>query len=79
MGNTNVTLYAQWSNPCTLDVDGNNQVDALTDGLMLLRAMFGLTGTAVTDGALGVGTKTRPTWDKIQQHLNSNCGASFLP
>jgi uncharacterized repeat protein (TIGR02543 family) len=79
MGSANVTLYAQWSNPCTLDVDGNNQVDALTDGLMLLRAMFGLTGTAVTNGAVGSGTPSRPTWDKIQPFLNGSCGAGFSP
>ena len=79
MGSNNITLYAQWSNPCTLDVDGNNQVDPLTDGLMLLRAMFGLTGTAVTNGAIGSGTPARPTWDKIQPYLNANCGTSFLP
>jgi hypothetical protein len=30
-------------------------------------------------GTCGIGSKTRPTWDKIQQHLNANCGASFLP
>ncbi len=79
MGSANVILYAQWSIPCTLDVDGNNQVDALTDGLMLLRAMFGLTGTAVTNGAIGSGTPTRPTWDKIQPFLNGSCEASFSP
>ncbi len=79
MGSANVTLYALWSNPCTLDVDGNNQVDPLTDGLMLVRAMFGLTGTAVTNGAIGTGTPTRPAWDKIQPYLNANCGASFSP
>ena len=28
----------------SLDVDGNGQVDALTDGLLLLRSMFGLSG-----------------------------------
>ena len=79
MGSNNTILYAQWSNPCTLDLDGNNQVDAMTDGLMLLRAMFGLTGTAVTGGAIGGGTPSRPTWDKIQPYLNASCGASFSP
>ena len=79
MGSANVILYAQWSNPCTLDVDGNNQIDPLTDGLMLVRAMFGLTGTAVTNGAIGTGTPTRPTWDKIQPYLNGSCGANFSP
>ncbi|MBK7473240.1 MAG: hypothetical protein IPI73_24050 [Betaproteobacteria bacterium] len=39
--------------PCTLDVDGNDSQDALTDGLIILRALFGLTGTSVTNGAIG--------------------------
>ena len=47
---------------CTLDVDGNGGIDALTDGLMLLRAMFGLTGTAVTSNAIGGGAPSRTTW-----------------
>jgi hypothetical protein len=36
----------------TLDIDGNGQYDALTDGLLLLRNMFGLDGTALVDGAV---------------------------
>jgi hypothetical protein len=64
--------------PCSLDVDGNGSIDALTDGLMLLRAMFGLTGTAVTSGAVGAGA-TRPSWAQLYPYLNGNCGASFAP
>jgi len=63
---------------CSLDVDGNNAIDALTDGLILLRAMLGLTGTAVTDNAIGSGA-ARPTWALLQPYLNGNCGASFAP
>jgi hypothetical protein len=36
----------------SLDVDGNGQYDALTDGLLLLRDMFGLTDTALVSGAV---------------------------
>ena len=65
-----VTLFALWSTGgCTLDVDGNGAIDALTDGLLLIRAMFGLTGTAVTNGAVGVGA-TRATWDVFQPMIN---------
>ena len=32
----------------TLDVDGNNRYGALTDGLLVLRSMFGLTDDALT-------------------------------
>ena len=52
-----------------------------TDGLVILRAMFGLTGTAVTNG-LGLSREsgaTNTAWTSIQPWLNSNCGASFLP
>ncbi|MEO7252615.1 MAG: hypothetical protein ABIZ64_00070 [Casimicrobium sp.] len=38
-----------------LDVDGNGSVDPLTDGLMLIRYMLGLRGTALTTGAVGAG------------------------
>jgi hypothetical protein len=61
---------------CSLDVDGNNAVDALSDGVLLLRAMFGLTGTAVTNGAVG-GTAARSDWTSIRAYLNGNCGTSF--
>ena len=37
---------------CSLDFDGNTQFDALTDGLLLLRAMFGLDGDSLITGTL---------------------------
>jgi hypothetical protein len=43
-----------------LDVDGNGQVDALTDGVMILRSLLGLTGSAITQNAIGPGA-TRNT------------------
>ena len=64
---------------CTLDIDGNGSIDALTDGLIVLRAMFGLTGTAVTNAAIGGGMPTRTTWAQIQPYLNANCGTNFRP
>ena len=52
-----------------LDVDANGDYDALTDGLLLIRHLFGLNGTALTSGALGTGaTRQAPT--AIAQHLN---------
>jgi hypothetical protein len=63
---------------CTLDVDGNGQVTALTDGLLVIRAMFGLTGTTVTNNAIGPNA-TRSTWEQIRAHLNGNCGTNFAP
>jgi len=36
----------------SLDIDGNGQYDALTDGLLLLRGMFGLDGSALVTGTI---------------------------
>jgi hypothetical protein len=36
----------------SLDIDGNGDYDALTDGLLLLRGMFGLTEDALISGAV---------------------------
>ena len=36
----------------SLDIDGNGQYDALTDGLLLLRGMFGLDGSALVAGTI---------------------------
>ncbi|MBC7709192.1 MAG: hypothetical protein H7203_03965 [Rhizobacter sp.] len=58
-----------------LDIDGNGATTAASDGVMLLRAMFGLTGTAVTDGIAPGGQ----TWATIRNYLNTQCGGSFSP
>jgi len=36
----------------SLDIDGNGQYDALTDGLLLLRGMFGLDASALVTGTI---------------------------
>jgi RHS repeat-associated protein len=38
-----------------LDVDGNGEVDALTDGVLILRYLFGLRDTSLVGGAIGAG------------------------
>ena len=48
---------------CNLDLDGNGAVDAGTDGVLLLRALLGVRGSALTAGALGLSpaaTRTDP-------------------
>ncbi|MBK8738326.1 MAG: hypothetical protein IPM02_01645 [Betaproteobacteria bacterium] len=62
---------------CSLDADGNGAIDALTDGLLILRAMFGLTGTAVTSNAIGGGVPSRTTWVQLRDFFNGSCGTSF--
>ncbi|MBK7473130.1 MAG: hypothetical protein IPI73_23410 [Betaproteobacteria bacterium] len=53
-----------------LDVDGNGQADALTDGLMILRYLFGLQGNAVIAGAVGDGA-TRTDAGQIETYIQS--------
>ncbi len=66
-------------NTLALDVDGNNSTAPLTDGLMILRAMLGLTGGAVTSGALGAGAPTRGNWTAIRGYVNGSCSTRFQP
>ena len=61
---------------CSMDLDGNGSIDPLTDGIMLMRAFFGLTGASVTNNAIGPGA-TRTTWPEIRVYLNANCGTNF--
>ena len=48
-GEGSVVLVEEFS----LDIDGNGNADALSDGIILLRYLFGLRGEALTEGALG--------------------------
>ena len=59
-----------------LDIDGNGQTDALTDGLLVMRALFGLTGTPVTRGTIGIDA-TRADWVSVRDYLNTACGTTL--
>lgn len=59
-----------------LDIDGNGTSDAFTDGLLVMRAMFGMTGTSVTAGAVAPGAP-RGDWNAIRAYLNASCGTAF--
>lgn len=63
---------------CKLDVDGNGTNDALTDGLIILRAMLGMTGSPVLAGTLA-NNAPRNTWTLIRTFMNGNCGTTFAP
>jgi hypothetical protein len=39
----------------SLDIDGNGNVDALTDGLLIIRYLFGLRGASLVQGAIAAG------------------------
>ena len=51
-----------------LDIDGNGQVDALTDGLLISRYLLGISGPALIAGVIGVGA-TRTTFTQIENYL----------
>ena len=48
-----IIAYLQCLATTMLDVDDNDSIGALTDGLLILRRMFGFSGTALTSNAIG--------------------------
>jgi hypothetical protein len=59
---------------CSLDVDGNGAPDALTDGLLIIRHLFGFSDATLTEGALAPdATRTDPT--EIAAYLEANRAA----
>ena len=56
--------------PGSLDVDGNGQIDALTDGLLTLRYLFGLEGDTLIAGVVA-SDATRTTAVDIEAHLKA--------
>ena len=51
------------------DIDGSGNVDALTDGLLLLRYLFGLTGDALINSATTAGAD-RTSSDEVEAYLH---------
>jgi hypothetical protein len=52
------------------DIDGNGDIDALTDGLLTLRYLFGLRGDTLINGVVA-GNSTRKTAEEIEAHLET--------
>ena len=52
-----------------LDVDGDSKIDPLSDGLLILRYLFGLTGTSLTNGVISTDA-TRTTPQAIEDYLS---------
>ncbi|MFL2495524.1 MAG: hypothetical protein ACJ0RL_07955 [Porticoccaceae bacterium] len=63
-------LDASKTNEQLLDIDGNNEVDALTDGLLILRYVFGLRGSVLTAGVVA-GDATRASAEEIEMYLGA--------
>ncbi len=68
-GNDSATATTTVGSP-HIDIDGNSSYDALTDGLLIVRNLAGLTGTSLTGGAIGQGA-TRSTPAEIVQYLDT--------
>jgi hypothetical protein len=47
-----VENYLRFVGPAMLDVDSNGQADALSDGIAIVRYLFGFTGDALTSGVV---------------------------
>ena len=58
---------------CNLDMDGDGLLTHTKEGLVLVRAMLGLTGASVT-----AGTGLSTPWATLRANLNANCGTNFL-
>ncbi len=65
--NINLNLHAGAS---VFDVDGNGDVDALTDGLLILRHAFGFSGDALINNAVADGA-SRKSAAQIKAYLES--------
>ncbi len=60
------------------DIDGDGEVSAATDGLMMLRAALRLPGAQIVAGAVS-SNATRSTWATIQPYLSNSCGLTLAP
>jgi len=58
-----------------LDIDGNGESKALSDGLLLIRYLFGFTGDALVAGAVGDGA-ARNTSEAIEDYIKARVPAS---
>lgn len=58
---------------CSLDLDGDGQVLATTDAMLLARAALGYTGAALTANALAASAPRRTSVDLLS-YLSASCG-----
>ena len=59
----------------SFDLDENREAKALTDGLLVIRHLFGFTGDALTSGAIGDGA-TRETSEAIEAYISDRVPVS---
>jgi uncharacterized delta-60 repeat protein len=61
---------------CSLDIDGDGQVQATTDTLIATRIALGVTGPTVLAG-INLAGKPRSNWNDIRKFLVTQCGMSI--
>ena len=66
-------VFAQrFAVPKTFDIDGDGEVEPLTDALLLLRYTFGFRGATLITGAVDLANCTRCTAPEIESYLAAN-------
>ena len=60
-----------------MDIDGSGDVMALTDGLLLIRYLFGFRGDSLISGAVGTDA-TRTTSSEIEDYIKARVPSSWL-
>jgi len=63
---------------CTADIDGSNTVNALSDGILLMRMLFGLSGTPAFIGALSPNAN-RLSWPALRDYAALHCKVPVAP
>jgi hypothetical protein len=70
-GSSDGVFAQRLSGPIILDIDGNGSLGALTDGLLVLRHLFGFTGSILVSGAIDLAGCTRCDAASIEAYLES--------
>jgi uncharacterized delta-60 repeat protein len=64
---------------CSMDIDGDGEIIATLDGLIVTRAMLGFTGSTALQGLSFSPNARRSTWDQISNFLVQQCGMTLAP
>ncbi len=59
----------------SIDVDGDGNIDPLTDGLLIIRYLFGFSGDSLISGAVGTNA-TRTTSTEIEDYIKARVPSS---
>jgi len=74
---TRVMGFPSNGSSCSLDIDGDGSFNALVDGLIVNRALLGLSGAAVTNNITFAANAVRTSWTDIRLFLVGQCGMTL--